>query len=66
MEFLQLDHANADGAAHRREIGRQSGASYWVWLRQNDFPGDLGLRVLCANCNMATRYGRTCPHKEGQ
>lgn len=62
LAFLQVDHANGDGAAHRREIGCVTGAPFWTWLRRHGFPRGLGIRVLCANCNMATRYGQACPH----
>ena len=60
-EFLNLDHANGNGAAHRREVGRGHGVYFWA--RRNNFPKDAGLRVLCHNCNVATHYYGYCPHK---
>ena len=58
-EFLQIDHVNNDGAAHRRKIG--TGNAVYMWLIRNKFP--KGFQVLCANCNYAkARYGR-CPHQ---
>lgn len=32
------------------------------WLVSHNFPP--GFRILCHNCNMATRWGRVCPHKQ--
>ena len=61
IEFLALDHANGDGAAHRREVGKGHGVYFWA--RRNNFPKDAGLRVLCHNCNAATHYYGYCPHK---
>lgn len=60
--FLELDHVNGDGAAHRRKIGRGSKACY-AWLKKRGFPRD-GYRLLCANCNQGRlRNGGTCPHQ---
>lgn len=61
-EFLHIDHANGDGAEHRRQIGDPSGANLYAWLKKNNFPP--GFRVLCANCNWS--YGRCgyCPHQK--
>lgn len=56
--FLQLDHVNDDGAAHRKEIG--AGHRTYLWASKNNFPDTL--QILCANCNMAKRSG--CPHQE--
>lgn len=44
-EFLQIDHINGGGNEHRRSILK----SFYVWLKQNDYP--KGFQVLCANCN---------------
>lgn len=59
IEFLTIDHKNGGGAKHRKEIGVRL---YW-YLKKHNFPKNLGLRVLCMNCNMATRFGNVCPHK---
>jgi hypothetical protein len=37
-------------------------ANLTQWLIRNEFP--KGFRVLCHNCNMATRWGRVCPHQQ--
>jgi hypothetical protein len=65
LEFLTLDHINGDGAEHRRKMGfSHSCTGYWfyLWLRKNDWPQDLGLQVLCANCNTAKGACGECPH----
>lgn len=61
--FLELDHATDDGAAHRKEIGRGSHATYKV-VKQAGFPRDK-FRLLCANCNQGRqRNGGICPHQQ--
>ncbi len=61
LEFLQIDHVNNDGAAHRRAIRRRAGEGFYKWLRTHSYP--VGFQVLCANCNFAKgRYGQ-CPHE---
>jgi len=58
--FLTIDHANGDGAKHRKTI---PGAKICRWLIKNDFPE--GFQVLCYNCNMGKQLnGGVCPHKE--
>jgi len=63
--FLEIDHINGGGNAHRRKIGRSSKATYY-WLIKHDFPD--GFQVLCSNCNQGKkRNGGICPHqKNGQ
>lgn len=56
--FLTIDHIGGGGAAHRRVIR----TSLYRWLRDQRYPS--GFRVLCMNCNFATRFGRPCPHEE--
>jgi hypothetical protein len=59
IRFLQMDHINNDGAAHRKEIKIQLS----TWLKQQGYPE--GFQVLCANCNFAKHTnGGTCPHQE--
>lgn len=58
LPFLTIDHINGGGNKHRREIG----TDLYRWLRINNFPP--GFRVLCMNCNFATRYGKSCPHEK--
>lgn len=64
VEFLQIDHINQDGAAHRRSLGIASGTAFYCWLQRNGFPP--GYQVLCANCNFARGRHGTCPHERAR
>ena len=62
--FLQLDHIDGDGAAHRAEIrsGKQrngAGDTTYRWIEANGYPA--GFQVLCANCNSAKERPEGCP-----
>lgn len=58
--FLQLDHINNDGAAHRRE--HKTGAKLLAALKRSGWPKDR-YRLLCANCNHGRALnGGVCPH----
>ncbi len=57
--FLCLDHVNGDGKVHRMRMG----SHVYADLRRRGWPQE-GYRLLCWNCNSATRFGRTCPHEE--
>jgi hypothetical protein len=58
--FLQLDHVNGDGAAHRKENNLGTGGPrLWRWLRANGYPE--GFQVLCCNCNHGKFTGPACP-----
>ena len=38
--------------------------SLWAWVQKNDYPQNLGLELLCANCHVASRSKYIkCPHK---
>jgi hypothetical protein len=66
VEFLCLDHANGDGAAHRKQIGktqRGGGSLTYTWLKKQGFPKDGRFRILCHNCNCARAFYGTCPHE---
>lgn len=56
-EFLTLDHVNGGGAAHRK-IRHQYGI--YRDVINGGFPSNY--RILCMNCNWATRYSMVCPH----
>lgn len=60
--FLQLDHINDDGAVHRKEL-RKNGGSMYQWLKRTGCKHPM--QVLCANCNMAKRFG-VCPHQQNK
>lgn len=62
LGFLTLDHKNNDGKKQRASITLHA-SNFYIWLMKNDFPDNLGLRVLCANCNIGRQHnGGTCPH----
>ena len=59
LEFLEIDHVDGGGNAHRRMIKNKN---IYVWLKQNHYPPNF--QILCSNCNMAkSRYGY-CPHQK--
>jgi len=68
--FLQIDHVNNDGAAHRRALGmrrhgREPKAIMGAFYREVARGKTDGLQLLCANCNWGkARNGGTCPHEE--
>ena len=53
-DVLTIDHANGDGAEHRKV----KQGSIYSWLVKNDFPE--GFRVLCWNCNSG-RHAKGIP-----
>lgn len=57
-EFLALDHRFGGGAEHRR---CRPGTSVLRDVIREGFPPKY--RILCHNCNMATRLGTQCPHE---
>ena len=60
-EFLSIDHINGGGNRQKKELKLGGGYSFYCWLKREGFPS--GYRVLCMNCNFATRSGVICPHK---
>jgi len=68
FEFLTIEHTRGDGAAHRKTLasgGRGIGSWFYTWLRQHEYPDDLGLEVLCSNCQRGRAYNcGVCPHEE--
>lgn len=66
FEFLHLDHGFGNGAEHRRQlkaIGIDGGTGFYCWLKKNGWPDDLGLQVLCSNCDFGKKTGQCCPHE---
>lgn len=62
LGFLTIDHANNDGAAHRKS--RSTGKQIYYTLKKDGFPQYLNLRIACYNCNCASyRNNNICPHK---
>lgn len=60
--FLTIDHMNGNGRKEKRE-SRQSGATFYLWLKRNSYP--TGYRVLCYNCNCSIGHYGFCPHNGG-
>lgn len=62
FEFLTIEHTWGGGNAQKKKIKR-FGNEFYRWLVQHDFPKDLGLAILCMNCNFSKgKYGY-CPHE---
>jgi len=59
-EFLTIDHIRNDGQEHRKSIGG-GGTNFLSALKKLGWPKDT-LRLLCMNCNWASRFSRICPH----
>lgn len=57
-EFLDVDHINNNGMAHRLETGRH----FCEWVIKNNYPSDL--RLLCSNCNQGRTKFDVCPHHQ--
>lgn len=65
IKFLTLDHINNDGAKQRRKLKLAGGWRFYYWLKLHNFPDDLALQVLCANCQLGKeRNNGVCPHEK--
>lgn len=63
VEFLTIDHKSSKiRKFHRHSCGAKGGGQLYKWLEKNGYPKN-GIQLLCMNCNLATSYGRVCPHK---
>lgn len=51
IERLTIDHKENDGAEQRRQLKCHTGSRMYRWIIKNDYPSDLGLQILCFNCN---------------
>lgn len=61
-ELLTLDHSR-EWVARKTSGGRRiTGKEEYIRLRKLGWPKNLGIRVLCMNCNWAERKGAGCPH----
>ena len=64
LRLLTLDHKFDDGAEHRRVFGQKT-MTFMRYLRREGYPQNLGLRVMCYNCNCGrAANGGICPHEE--
>ncbi len=58
--FLDMDHVNNDGNAHRREVGNSD--RIMLELKAQGWPTGR-IQLLCSNCNQGkARNGGVCPH----
>lgn len=71
IAFLQIDHINNDGSAHRRRLGMKVEGGMRAGGYQRRFYFEIiggkkdGLQLMCANCNWGkARNGGICPHEE--
>lgn len=55
IERLTIDHKNNDGMEQRKKLKCYTGSRMYRWLIKNSFPDNLGLQVLCFNCNCSKR-----------
>lgn len=63
IEFLTIEHSKNNGAQHKRDL-KCWGTVFYRWLKKNNFPKDLGLTIMCMNCNFSRgKYGY-CPHEK--
>jgi len=63
LDHLELDHEAGGGNEQRAQIfgyghGSPGGWNYYLWLRKQGFPQDMGLRCLCHDCHNK-KHGRT-------
>jgi len=56
LKFLGFDHINGGGRKER--MGK--GSAFYVSLRKAK---RKDIQILCHNCNLATSWGRRCPHE---
>lgn len=59
LPFLALDHVGGK----IDKLDYKTGTDLVEQVIKLGFPKDF--QILCHNCNMAVRWGRICPHKEG-
>ena len=55
--LLTIEHKRNNGSQDRR-------SNYYKWLIQRRCPKNLGLGVLCYNCNCSKGHFGTCAHKD--
>lgn len=63
LEFLTIEHSRRDGQIQRAR-SKTKGVYYYHHLKKLGFPKNLGLKVLCMNCNTAYGHWGYCPHEK--
>ncbi len=61
--FLTLDHAQGDGAQHRRQYKQKGNGGVLAELCKAGWPQDGRFRLLCWNCQFGTQQPGGCPHQ---
>ena len=66
LRALTIDHIDGNGNQHRKSIGRNSGCTFYRWLKQQAYPE--GFQVLCMNCQFIKRFekGENNAHKKNR
>jgi len=59
-EFLNLEHIKKDGQKERKLL--RNNRTVYRKVRDAGYPKDR-YTILCWNCNVVERHGKTCPHK---
>jgi len=59
LVFLTIEHKFHDGKAHRKACNR----NVYADLKRRKFPKNIGIGVLCHNCQFASKIMVVCPHK---
>ena len=62
LAFLTLDHIDNNGKEHRKKAPK--GASFYRYLKKNNYPIEWRLQILCMQCNWAKRVTGICPHQQ--
>lgn len=57
--FLTLDHIGGGGKKHREQVKQDR---MYITVVREGCPKDK-YRILCMNCNWATRFNQPCPHE---
>ena len=60
LEFLALDHVEGRKSGH--EIDKLKGSKLYRWLYFHNCPQDVGIQILCHNCNSSFGFYGYCPH----
>lgn len=63
-EFLEVDHADNNGAEHRNANRGRKGWQICMDLVKAKFPTEIKIQMLCANCNKIKEYRRKCLHQQ--
>lgn len=60
-DLLCLDHIYGGGNEHRSKLKKNSGRSFYAWIKSEGFPPEF--QLLCFNCNNTKGILGYMPHK---